>query len=445
MDMNDLFIKVHKFLPLFAVDCGAYTALYTPGYALKIRKTQPHDLFEFLEKPELVGSSVLRDALIGIISCAEEVSAKWEKRKQEDFYPECLTIHVGSDCNLNCSYCYSRKGGEDNKILLGYPDSDSIITLFRYILTMRVNRPGAVTVVFHGSGEPTFHWQKFINSFHDISEIARSAGQKIFCYIATNGFLDEWQVDWLADNIDLIGISCDGPQSARQGQYDISGKKFLSTEKVCRRIIEKGGKFEIRVTVTPDTIPVLKEITAYLVEECKAETIRIEPVFLAGENGFGVGDADSFYRIFTEAQNYAEIRGTSLSYAGVRMEELHGAFCDVLRNNLRLTTDDASRNCFWFMSDNKDYITGSLKRERSSFSLNPSIREIKEKAAGIPETCNDCINIFHCSRGCPDYCVFRNDATDFQFLNTFRCRLHQLFTVERIKRLTRNQKTIIAD
>ena len=443
MEMNDLFQKIHKFLPLFAVDCGTYTALYTPGSTLKIGKIKHHDLIEFLEKPEFAGSSVIRDGFTSMLRCAAEVSAKWERKKQEDFYPECLTIHVGSDCNLNCSYCYSRKGGEDNKILRGFPDHNSIITLFRYILKMRADRPGVVTIVFHGSGEPTFHWQKFVNSLRDISEIARLAGQKIFCYLATNCCLDERQVDWLADNIDLIGISCDGPQSARQGQHDIYGKKFLSTERVCRRIYEKGGKFEIRATVTPDTIMKLKEITAYFVEECRAETIRVEPVFLAGENGFKTGDADFFFRIFSEAQDYAEIRGTTLGYAGVRMEELHGAFCDVLRNNLRLTTDDVSRNCFWFMSDNKDYITGSLKRERSSFSLNPGIREIKEKAAGIPETCNDCINIFHCSRGCPDYCVFRNDAPDFQFLNAFRCRLHQLFTIERIKSLTRNQKTII--
>ena len=440
--MSDLFRKVHDQLPVFAVDCGLYTALYTPGCIINIKKVPLHELIHSIKNPDGIKESAYQNAILSILERAREAVYKWELKKQTPFYPECLTIHVGSNCNLNCPYCYSKVGGADNKNILGFPDSDAIRTLFGYILKSRTDKSRPFTVVFHGSGEPTFHWQKLVNAFHDISSIARQAGQQIFAYIATNGCLKEWQIEWLAENMDLIGISCDGPQSVRQKQSTNARMQFLPAEKVCEIISNKGGKFEIRTTVTPDSILELKEITTYIIEDCKAKTIRIEPVFLAGEKGFTETEADEFFNKYIESQKYAEQQGVSYSYAGIRMTEQHGTFCDILRNTLRLTADDVTRNCFCFMNDNSEYITGRFNKEKSSFFLSPEIQELKNKAFQIPDQCQDCINIYHCSRGCPDFCVIENSLSVTQQLIPFRCRLHQLIAVENIKRSAMNQKNL---
>jgi sulfatase maturation enzyme AslB (radical SAM superfamily) len=203
--------------------------------------------------------------------------------------------------------------------------------------------------------------------------------------------------------------------------------------------LEKSGKFDIRVTVTRETISQLESITAYLIEECHTRNIRIEPIYLAGDNGFSVEEADYFYERFTEARKFAKQRGVSLSYCGVRMEEQHGTYCDVLRNTLRLTADVVTRNCFCFMNNNPEYITGRFNSEKSFFDLVTGIQDLKEKALQIPDMCKQCINVYHCSRGCPDYCIYGNES-DMKF-SEFRCRLHQLLAVERIRSLVFNRST----
>jgi sulfatase maturation enzyme AslB (radical SAM superfamily) len=435
--MSDFFLKVHDHLPVFKVNNNGSIILYTPGFSLNIKEVSDPELIRILKNPDKIENHELRNAIISILKKAAEAVDKWEKQKETPFSPECLTIHVGSECNLNCSYCYSGAGGNENKALFGFPDPDAIRTLFRYIAERRIMNRDPFTVVFHGSGEPTFHWQELISSFQTISTIAEQHRLKIFTYIATNGCLEEEQIDWLSKNMDLIGISCDGPPSIHQKQRPSVSRNCIPIEEVCKRILKNGGQFDIRVTVTPETISQLVIITAYLIEECSTRRIRIEPVYLAGDNGFSVEEADFFYERFTEARKFAEQRGVSLSYSGVRLEEQHGTYCDVLRNTLRLTADDVTRNCFCYMIDKTEYITGRFNSEKSFFDLVPGIQELKEKAFGIPDECKQCINVYHCSRGCPDFCILGN-GSDMK-LSQFRCRLHQLLAVDRISSLVLNK------
>ena len=430
--MSELFVKVHDHLPVFKVDLGLSMVLYTPGNFLKINTIPKKELEYFLSDPSRIEDPDLRQALSAIVECARDASDKWEIRKQLPFSPECLTIHVGNDCNLNCTYCYSKSNKAGNKALKGFPSADSIRTVFMAMTEDVKSVRTGLTVVFHGSGEPTFHWPQLVDSVRDISNVAEECRQEVFFYIATNGCLTIPQIDWLSINMNLIGISCDGPDTIQNTQRNRGSDKYLPVDKVCRRILEMGGKFDMRVTVTPSTITHLKEITEYLIDECKARTIRIEPVFLAGENGFKEEDADVFYRLFTESRDFANQLGVTFDYAGLRMSELHGTYCDVLRNTLRLTVDGLTRNCFCFMSDNPGFITGRFNAERSEFKLSPYLNDLKKSVFQIPSGCSYCINIYHCSRGCPDFCISEQADPDSRMLSPFRCRLHQLFAVERI-------------
>jgi radical SAM protein with 4Fe4S-binding SPASM domain len=431
--MGDLYIKVHDQLPVFKVDIGQYIALYTPGYLLKIETVSLNALFHLLKYPHTIEDNLTRNAVLHILERAQEAVDKWEWQKQEPFSPECLTIHVGSDCNLNCAYCYSKIDQTGNINLVGFPDLSAVNAACEYMAERKNKNTDRIAVVFHGSGEPTFHWQQLVDSYKCISMIVKRKDLRLFTYIATNGCLKEEQIDWLAENMDLIGISCDGPPAIQQKQRTPYSEHYPSTEKVCKRILEKGGKFDIRVTVTRDTISQLVEITAYLTEVCNAGNIRIEPVYLAGDNEFTEKEADGFFNQYIAAQHYAKQHGVSFNYAGMRMAEQHGTYCDVLRNTIRLTADGVTRNCFCFMNYGEEYITGGYNKGLSVFQLNPDIQELKKKAFQIPDDCSGCINIYHCSRGCPDFCLFENGQHANRKLNPFRCRLHQLLAVEKIK------------
>jgi sulfatase maturation enzyme AslB (radical SAM superfamily) len=429
--MSDLFIKVHDDLPVFRIDAGEKMVLYTPGYFLKTRAIPLDELRYLLQNPGIEEDIETKYGLQDLLKKAGEAKGKWEIQRKIPFSAECLTIHVGNECNLDCSYCYSKKENTGNKDLSGFPDIESIELIFNHIAHKLRGIGRKVTVVYHGSGEPSFHWKKLVESFNKISLLADRNNLQVFNYIASNGSLTKSQAYWLASNMNLIGISCDGPPDIQEMQRARSSKKYLSTRELCNRITSQSGRFELRVTITKDTINRQKEITRYLIDELNAETIRIEPVYLAGDKGFKEEDADVFFDNYIKSRNYAKQKGVKLYFSGVRLNEIHGTYCDVLRNTLRLTPDGLTRNCFCYIKNNAEFVTGRCLLSQHKFYINSEINELKIKASQIPNGCNDCINIFHCSRGCPDFCIFREEEKDSK-LNSFRCRLHKLITVEEI-------------
>lgn len=430
--MDKLFVRIHGSLPIFKVDHGSAMILYTPGYSLKINSIPVLELQRIVKDPSEIRDQMLREALLELLDQAQIATEKWEMRTEAIFTPECLTIHAGSECNLNCSYCYSKSEKLGNLNIKGFPDTGAIRLLFNETARTARKGSGLATIVFHGSGEPTYHWKKLVAAVLDIKVMAESAEINTFFYIATNGCLTRTQIDWLAMNMDLIGISCDGPASIQKRQRTPVSNKYLPIEEVCCRILEKGGRFDARVTVTRDTYLLLPEITTYLIEHCKAKNIRIEPVYQAGDLGFKKEDAEDFFKSFAKARNIAGMNGISLDYSGVRMSELHGPFCDVLRNNIRLTADGLIRNCFCFMKFSPGFIIGSISPDQTDFSWAVDIGNMKQCASGIPEPCYGCINIYHCSRGCPDFCISELADPVFRELVPFRCRLHQMIAVEKI-------------
>jgi sulfatase maturation enzyme AslB (radical SAM superfamily) len=431
--MNELFIKVHDRLPLFRIDDGDFMILYTPGNIVKLKKIEINRLLTFIKKPETIADRETRNIINNLLVKGGEAVSRWEQQRLVSFNPECLTIHAGSDCNLNCSYCYGRKDRAGIKTITGLPDLQIIKAAARYVAEKIKETGGRLTVVYHGSGEPTVHWTKLVESFNVISSISRYYNIPLFTYIATNSCLTAGQTDWLARNMNLICISFDGPASTRQHQREAYDGQYLPTEKVCDRIIRNGGLHEIRVTITSETIREQEDIARHIVEKMKPGSIRVEPVYLAGENGFGEEDADTFFSHFKLARDFSGKHGVVMSYAGVRINELHGTYCDVLRNNLRLIPGNKTVNCFCNMMDKPFNNTGVFNGNTPGSYLSPLADEIKIKASRVPDECTSCINVFHCSRGCPDFCILDNDITATRQLNPFRCRLNQLIAVEKIR------------
>lgn len=428
--MSELYKKIGDKLPVYKIACGKEMVLYTPGFYVRLKSIPDSELLYLLEDPGKIEDLNTRNDLHKLLKMADEALTRWESQKRTLFLPECLTIHAGTECNLNCIYCYSKNESTGNKTLSGFPDLSSVKMMSEHLAEAVKDRSGRMTVVYHGSGEPTFHWEQLVESFNCISEVARHHKLQIFNYIATNGCMSAGQADWLSENMDLIGISCDGPPDIQRNQRQGNSGVYLSVEELCERILKKGGNFEVRVTITKDTMSRQEEIVKYLIENLNSRTIRIEPVYLTGGDAFQEKDADIYFKYFVRARDFAEKHSVKVDYSGVRLDELHGTYCDVLRNNLRLTAEGLTRNCFSFMKNNAEFVTGRCLSDQSGYYINSEINELKKKAFRIPHECNDCINVYHCSRGCPDFCIYP-EASNSRGLNAFRCRLHQLITVER--------------
>lgn len=430
--IRPVYRKAHNRLPIFLVKGDNSDILYTPGYFIKIKKIDFSHLSHLLDFPGHIINVSARAEIIHLLTKAGDVMKKWESQALKPFANKCLTIHTGNECNQDCSYCYSKKSRYKNNQISGFPRQEFIEAVFNYMAENSDKEDPQMTVVFHGSGEPTIHWQKICDTYQTVISAAEKYRIKIFTYLATNGCLDDTRIAWLARNIDVTGISCDGPPDISEMQRVRDRTKYFSIKKVCERLLNKGGRFIIRSTITLNSLTRQEEIARYLIQELHARELHFEPVYLAGRSGFKVADAETFFNNFKKAKDYAAENGAVLEYSGVRLNELHGPYCDVLRDTLRISSEGLSHNCFCNFSVSPEFITGYFNEKMSVFNIGSLIQALKAEASGIPDKCNDCINIYHCSRGCPDFCIYLQNKTNNK-PDAFRCRLHQLIAVSTIR------------
>jgi sulfatase maturation enzyme AslB (radical SAM superfamily) len=255
-------------------------------------------------------------------------------------------------------------------------------------------------VVFHGGGEPTVHWQLLQQLVAITQQVAAENKIEWWGYIATNAILPEERVLWLADHFNHIGISCDGPPDIQDRQRPQRGGVPSSPfiEQTARLLCQRKASFSVRATITPETVARQVEIVTYLIEVLGAAEVQFEPVYNVrrkGEKGFSLDEAPLFVENFLAAEQKARELGCRLLYSGVRLGELHGTYCDVTRNVLRLIPDNTATACFIDVNGQEFQKIGYCDEKTSTFVLDHrAIVAHRQKSMRIPERCLDCINIY---------------------------------------------------
>ncbi|MEZ5397869.1 MAG: hypothetical protein R2724_34590 [Bryobacterales bacterium] len=372
----------------------------------------------------------------------------WGQLSQGAFEPECLTIYLSNRCNLQCSYCYAAQNGKRDLISIqkrvpgegsneAFPviNEEVVGAAANVVAANCVNKGKPFTLVLHGGGEPTLHWATIQRLASITKRIARSRNIKWWSYLATHGAISDDKAQWLARNINLIGLSCDGPpdiQNTQRPKHDgVPTSELLKhTAKV---FLSFGAKFVVRATITPITVYRQSEIVTYICQELGAKEIRFEPVyFTEGSHkvGFKPADAEVFVSHFLDAEKRARELGSELKMSGVRLDEIHGPYCNILRDVLHLTPDGSATACF-LSTDGREPGTasmtiGQLESPGGNFRLHEErITAFRHQATRIPARCHDCVNVYHCVRECPEVCPVVDQEEDSRKEGGFRCRVQK--------------------
>lgn len=446
------FTMSHPDLPIFRIDSSENSVLYTPG---KLAVLDPIDA-DYVESFWRKGGSPDNSSLtISVVKWMEEHANKvLEKRKamfSEPYLPECLTVCLSSQCNLDCSYCYSTGNTVHGtgRINCG-PEviDESVVRAASLIVAencVKKNLP--FHLVLHGGGEPSMHWELIQEIVSSTRSIARDCNLDWFGYIATNGLLSVKQAEWLAANFTRVGLSCDGPPDIQNKQRPLKtgGASSPIVERTASIIVDRLGDLIIRATITPGSFMRQEEIAEYFVNALGATEIVFEPVYGVGEEGggFSHGQADEFTRVYMDAHKKVEKLGCSLSFSGVRLDELHGPYCDPLRNVLRLMPDGSASACFLPAQGHhlslSQLTIGGMNTDSGLFTLDQDkITAHRRLAMTLPVSCRDCINIYHCTFGCPEQCPVSDSEFHAKAIvgeePSFRCVLHQQLSRELILR-----------
>jgi sulfatase maturation enzyme AslB (radical SAM superfamily) len=420
-------LRVHLELPVFRMRRGGLIVYYTPGTVVPVPPECESALRAALSGAP-AGETVWTDrAARVLLQDAARVVDRWKRFVEHEFSPEVLAVRIGNGCNLACAYCFSRV---DRSASCRNP-LEAITQAARLVLGECARKGRAAKLVLNGGGEPTMYWDSLVSVVNAFDAEARGSGVPWRCQVSTNACFEGGRVAWLARNIHLISISSDGPpdlQNCQRPFPDGSGSSEV-VERNARALADAGARIEVRCTITPSSVDRQAEVVMYAHERLHASSIRLEPVFQTTEWDKAEPEemALRFVRGFMAAEAEARERHCSLGYSGVRLDEIHGPYCDVLRDTLLVGAGGMAYACTFRVGD-RHAVVGRPGGDGRYALDRGRIAALRGAAGAIPSDCETCINAYHCARMCPAFCHARS-APLCGSDGAFRCLVSRLLAV----------------
>lgn len=385
--------------------------IYAAGYLVRVERQNWRDLLRSSPEWQTLQAHALQ---------ANRRPESWET-----YTPISLHIYLTQKCNLACYYCFSEPA-RSRKISSDL-STEAVINAAELVSNNCQNQKSAMTVVFHGGGEPT--QDKRIEPLaHYIRDMCEAKKIRAFFYLATNGVMAADTAEKMCEVFDLIGLSCDGPPDIQDKQRPtragFSSSKFIETTALIFN--QHHQDFEVRLTLTKNSWPRMRDIAAYLIENLHPQAINVElcyrsPEFPVEEKDFGI-----YINAYLTAQALCQQSQIPWRTSRMRPAQAHRQYCHTLQNTLQIIPGDAASMCFLDSDaqESADIGTqiGAYNHLEHKWRIHQEQiiqnREIVLRQAAF---CEDCFAQTHCHRSCPDRCPISAP----QELPDLHCRLNR--------------------
>lgn len=318
-----------------------------------------------------------------------------------------LSIFVTSICDLRCVYCY---GGDchlqDDKIN-PLPAMIDINFVKRAVLDF-FGKYKEREIRFFGMGEPTIAFP-LVKEIRDWAFKITNGSCRF--ELQTNGYFSSTVAEWVAENIDIVWISCDGPQDI-QNSYRPTKEGLPSASVVERNIrflASKDLTVGCRATIGAKNIRRQTEMIDYFaglgVKAILADPI-CAPVKDDKEDTLEEIDLIQYAEDFLIARRLAEER--NIFYGSIFMvnfDEPTEYFCRACIPYPHLTTDGYVTCCDMAFSGTnphmKDLVYGKYipEEDRIIYDEN-AIKKIQSRKASNMLYCKDCEVLYNCAGAC---------------------------------------------
>jgi uncharacterized protein len=348
--------------------------------------------------------------------------------------PTAVTLFLTTACNLRCTYCYASAGDTAQKFMpleVARRGIDFVAGNAR-----RLGRPG-FEVAYHGGGEPTVNWKTMTESLDYARARAADDGLGLRASCATNGFLNDSQIDWILANLDGASLSCDGlPAAHDRHRLTLAGQG--SSERVLhtvRRFEETGFRYGLRVTVTADQIPHLPDSIEFLCRHFHPTRLQVEPAYPLGRWASAPSaETIDFITAYREAEQRARFLGQRIGYSGARLGSLTNHFCGVTQDSFCLSPDGNVSGCYEaFSEDNplaSTFFYGTPDGDGGyRFDLRV-LDHLRTQAVQHRSYCAGCFAKWHCAGDCYHRALAVNDPGEFA--GSERCHITRELTRDQI-------------
>jgi len=368
-----------------------------------------------------------------------------EPVKDRTLPPIQLMILPTADCNLRCIYCFSH-GGE-GKETISFEAAKSAINLISE--NVKKTDEKIFRLGLHGGGEPTLAWN-LLKAITDYAEEKCSRENlELRVNLVSNCIWDEEQVLWVAQNVDQLTISLDGPRELNDMQR-IDQNGHGSFEKVYWTVIalrEIGYPLRIRTTITEYNVNHMEEMVDFF-QELGIRALQFEPLTYTGraiDSGCKPPQHDIFIANFRRAWEKAYRQGVVLTCSGVRIQRLGEIFCSAAGKMFCLTPDEYVTSCHRVSSKNNPasniFYYGKYNSETNSFDLDgEKLKKLKNFRMQNSRTCVSCFAKWHCAGGCYEQNLVWNK--DPQKPAKYRCKITRELTAHKLQYLIREGNSL---
>lgn len=304
-----------------------------------------------------------------------------------------------SACNLQCSYCF--EGIHDKtSVLEASRVEKSIERMFEEAI--KADKKLISFSLF--GGEPTMNWKSVERAIVTAQKLEKETGIRCYKAIVTNGVMNIEYARYLAQNMDFVYFSFDGPKSLFLLQRKPKGGEELYDVifKNAQEVYKSGTYLSFKVTVTKLTINHLKEIDDFFAYNFPTCGRLYQPCM--------VDEEDELYISFGEfLGKYYQLEKYSI-FARNMTTSLHknkpsDRFCNLMvrnviypdgsvlachRSNMCVPEDEVKKNFMIGICNEYGYITEyTQKKEMMKAFIVDNIEE-----------CSNCSLKYHCCGGC---------------------------------------------
>ncbi len=184
------------------------------------------------------------------------------RREKLDYIFTDATLILTNRCNLRCVYCF---GGYVPCPTEVFVMPVEIIHATIDYLVESAKRSGEDQIgAWMFGGEPTQPWTSLVEATQYLRSEASRNALSSHVGITTNGCVVPQRARWLAENMDTVLLSMDGPEDIHNAQRSGSFNRVFSTAKEIYRIAPH--KLKLRATVSAASVRRLSEIVEFFGE-----------------------------------------------------------------------------------------------------------------------------------------------------------------------------------
>lgn len=348
--------------------------------------------------------------------------------------PTGITLFLTTSCTLRCTYCYASAGDTPVRHMPLSIAKQGIDFIIQNAVELNHSH---IEIAYHGGGEPSVNWRVLVDSLDYARRQADKFERQVMANLASNGILNQQQLQWITQNIQGVSLSYDGPVAQDQHRLTISGQGSNSQVVRSMRYFEAAEfPYGVRMTVTADQLPYLAESIEYICSQHKPAQILVEPSYNMGRwQNAASAETKQFVQNFRDAQKIARIHGHELLFSAARVGTITNHFCGVSQDNFSLSTSGNVSACYEvFSEDSKNadvFFYGKFNDQSKQYQFDVErLNRLRNLAVQNREYCQNCFAKWSCAGDC--YNKFLSENQEQEFSGSQRCFITQELSKDQI-------------